>query len=356
MIRANQPIHTRRLALVILGVVILLELGFRAIGAVWLNRPFWDDRKYVPDEHLIWKLNPGYSGIWNPLFPHLKINRQGLVGPEPSRPKDPGTVRIIILGGSVQFGFGIHDFDSTSYSFLARRLRERESMQRKYELLNASAPGYSSHNGLQFVRHKLARHEADVLIMGFGGNDGAFDLAPDKDPAKDWSVSDMSIGGALTYSCILRWEETLRENVLSKYFPHKTVAFKRDFPRRVPLSDFRDNLRACVEDCRARGVEPILLVEPHPHGVSDPTGKVATHQAYQEAIRRVAGDMGVILADADSVLQHYPVGEVYPDPTVQFFYPSIRGQEVMAEVMLEALERAGAVKPEESAPAPLARE
>jgi lysophospholipase L1-like esterase len=344
VISASQPINTRRLAVALLGVVICLELTLRTVSAVWLHKPFWDDRKYVPDPHLIWKLNPGYAGIWMPLFPYLKINSLGLVGPEPRRPKGAETVRVIILGGSVQFGFGIHNFDSTSYAFLSRLLKEKGSPNRNYELLNASAPGYSSFNGRRFVEYELGRLDADVLILGFGGNDAAFDVALDKDPDKDWDVSNVSLGGALALSYILQWEEAGRQWLIDRLLPPVKYPHRSDFPRRVPISDFRDNLRVSVEICRQSGVEPILLCEPHPHGVTDRTGKIAAHQAYQDETRRVAGEMNVLLVDADSLLARYPTHEIYPDPTVQFFYPSIAGQRLMAELMFEAILKAEAVK------------
>jgi lysophospholipase L1-like esterase len=336
----GKPINTRALALLILAVVLGLELILRSVSYFALHKPFWDDRKYVHDEHLVWKLNAGYKGVWNPLFDYLAVNSRGLVGDEPSEPKPMNVRRILIVGGSVTFGFGIHDSDSTSFSLLGSLLNARGDGLR-YEMLNASAPGYSSYNGRKFADYKLANLNADVLIIAFGGNDGAHDTAPDKDPRKDWGVSDMSIRGAVTYSYTLQWIEAWRQQIKPKITKPRTPLFRSEYPFRVPLEDFHENMAAIVYRCRELGVQPILLCEPHPHGVPDPTGKMAIHQTYQEAIRALARELKVPLADADSVFQGYPSTDFFPHPETQFYYPTVKGQLLMAEVIYHTLEKTG---------------
>ncbi|HEX7343983.1 MAG TPA: hypothetical protein VF398_06950, partial [bacterium] len=58
----NRAMSLQRLPLVLLLLLVAIELGFRLLAYAVLGRPFWDGRKWVPDEHLIWKLNPGYQG------------------------------------------------------------------------------------------------------------------------------------------------------------------------------------------------------------------------------------------------------------------------------------------------------
>jgi lysophospholipase L1-like esterase len=336
----GKPINTRALALLILAVVLCLELILRSVSYFELHKPFWDDRKYVHDEHLIWKLNPGYKGVWNPLFDYLAVNSLGLVGAEPSVPKPKNVRRIMVVGGSVTFGFGIHDPDSTSFVLLGSLLNARGDGL-KYEMLNASAPGYSSYNGRKFTDYRLGDLNADALIIAFGSNDGAHDTAPDKDPQKDWSVSDMSIRGAVTYSYILQWIEAWRQQIKPKITKPRPMMFRSEYPFRVPLDDFRENMTAIVNRCRELGVQPILLCEPHPHGTDDPTGKIALHHTYQEAIRALAQELKVPLADADSVFQGYPSTDFYPHPETQIFYPTVLGQLLMADVLYKTLEKAG---------------
>ena len=135
----GKVINTRRLGWVIIIGAITLEFAARAFSFWGLNRPFWDDRKFLPDRYVIWKLHPGYKGVWTPLFRHLEVNRQGLIGPEISQPKGQDVLRIIIIGGSVTFGYGTPHPDSTCRSLVEALLQKRAD-GRRYEVLNASAP------------------------------------------------------------------------------------------------------------------------------------------------------------------------------------------------------------------------
>ncbi len=337
----GKVINTRRLGWAIIIGALTLEFAVRAFSFWGLNRPFWDDRKYLPDREIIWKLHPGYRGVWAPLFRHLEVNRQGLVGPEISRPKGPNVLRIILIGGSVTFGYGTPHPDSTCRGLVQDLLQKRNDGMR-YEVLNAGAPGYSSYNGLQFARHKLQDLDADIFIMAFGGNDGAFDTAPDKDPNKDWSISDVSIRGATSYSYIIKFAQAISDDLRRKYIPHRENPLRSDYPLRVPLNDFYDNHAEMVARCRDLGVKPLLLREGQPHGVADDrTGKIAKHKGYLDVIKQVAAELQVPLADADSVFALYPTAETFPNHGEQFFYPSMKGQHWMAQIIVDTMEEAG---------------
>ncbi len=338
--KTGRAINTRKLGMGILVSLVLLELALRLYSHTVLNRPFWDDRKYVPDKDIIWLLNPNYQGVWTPLFKHFEVNSSGLIGPELSKPKGADVIRLIMIGGSVTFGYGTNHPDCTSFARLARLIQEN-ARGGKYEVLNASAPGYSSYNGLKFAQHRLKALDADVFLIAFGGNDLAHDVAPDKTPHKDWSVSDMAIRGALTYSYTLQFEEAARLTLKSRFSRTRRNIFKSEYPFRVPLDDFRYNLTEIVKTWRELGVKPLLLNEPHPYGANDETGKIALHEQYQAIIREVAKDLTVPLADADSVFRQGNSLEYYPHPEEQFWYPSLQGQQVMAEVIYATLKEAG---------------
>lgn len=332
----KNKIGMQRLGVILLSGLILLEFGLRLVTYTVLKRPFWDDRKYVPDEYAIWKLNPGYEGRWEDI-PYLKINSLGLVGPELKSPKGDSTVRVAVIGSSVTFGKFCPSLDSSCCHLLLDLLNQREDGKR-YELLNGSVYGYSSYNGMQFVLHQLDRLEADILIISFGWNDGAFDVAADKIPGKDWKIYDTSTRGALTYSYILQWIAALSERLCQKLQKEQPLVRSGDFPCRVSPEDFKANITAMVEKCAQLDVKPVLLCEPHPHGVPDIRGKLTIHERYQKSMRQLSSEQGIPLTDADSVFALYPAEEFFDDPAEPFVYPNTKGQHLMAQVMYETLE------------------
>jgi lysophospholipase L1-like esterase len=326
----------QRLPLVLLLLLVAIELGFRLLAYAVLGRPFWDGRKWVPDEHLIWKLNPGYQGSWETLK-HIEINSLGLVGPELIRPKDPDTIRLIVVGGSVTFGNSCTDLDSTCCPMLLNLLQQRGRGER-YELFNGSVAGYSSYNGRQFVEHQLPGLDADILILAFGWNDIAHDLAEDKTPGKDWQVYDTATRGALTYSYTLQALRAVHQVVRSK-IGRSQLAGHESFPYRVVLENFWENLRAMIQECRRLGVTPILLCEPHPRNYPDREGRLELHGSYLNVLRDLSRELQAPLADADSAFAAYPTAEVFQRPERQFIYPTTFGHRLMAEMLYSCVLR-----------------
>lgn len=338
MINPDQVVKMKRLGIILLGAVLSLELGARVISHTVYQKPFWDGRKYVPDEHQVWVLNPGYNGQWTSDF-CLKVNSDGLIGPELNRPKDDNTIRIILLGSSVTFGLGCQSYDSTCFSLLSEIL-ERRSSRTSYELMNASVPGHSSFNGMQFVEHKLEGLDADVLIIAYGWNDATKDIIPDKTPNKNWMIHGLATSGALTYSSVLQYLKFLH-NYIQTIKPAQPKFLKESIPFRVPLNDFRANIVAIIRKCRQIGIKPVLLCEPHPHGLVNPPRIIIQHEQYLNVLRGISTEMDAPLADADSTMAVYPAGKFFDYQREEFSYPNSKGQLFMAQILADTMERSG---------------
>lgn len=70
----------------------------------------------------------------------VAINSDGLRGREINTPKPPHTFRILAVGDSVTFGYGVREED-TYVKVLERRLNEGESGGREFEVLNGGTLG-----------------------------------------------------------------------------------------------------------------------------------------------------------------------------------------------------------------------
>ncbi len=90
--------------------------------------------------------------------------------------KDPGRLRIAILGDSFTFGDEVRD-DETYPSVLARRLAPAEVM-------NFGVHGYGHDQMLLLLREKVLDHRPDVVVLGFLRDDMERNMLSFRDFAK----------------------------------------------------------------------------------------------------------------------------------------------------------------------------
>ncbi|MGH7149941.1 MAG: SGNH/GDSL hydrolase family protein [Planctomycetota bacterium] len=111
----------------------------------------------VLDPVLAYRNHPGQRG------PGFAVNSRGYRGPE-LRPREPGVPRIVLLGGSTAFGFGIGSDEDTLAARLERELAPAE-------VVNAGVIGYVSGQELALLRTEVLDLDPQVVIAFDGWND-----------------------------------------------------------------------------------------------------------------------------------------------------------------------------------------
>lgn len=96
-------------------------------------------------------------------------NPLGYRGPEVPATPAPGTVRIILLGGSTTHGYGISD-DQTIDAHMRTILRERDPT-RHFEVVNLALDGYDSYQMLQRLQSDGLPMHPSVVVLNEGIND-----------------------------------------------------------------------------------------------------------------------------------------------------------------------------------------
>jgi len=142
-------------------------------------------RTYRWDRELFYRLAPGLdlplTDITAP--PPLRertrwifhTNSVGFNSREATHTKPPGTLRIVTLGDSSTFGWGVDTEETYPYQ-LERLLRERHP-DRRIEVVNLGVCGYSSLQGLILLRREGLRYSPDIVILSYGSND--YSLVPE---------------------------------------------------------------------------------------------------------------------------------------------------------------------------------
>jgi len=133
------------------------------------------------DAELFWKLVPDtqISGEAWPFFGVIS-NDQSLREAHPVPfAKPPGQTRILFLGDSCTFGYGVaHDeaFPHVVESIL------REKSGKEVECINAGVPGYTLFQGYRYLATEGLRYQPDLVVLNFGWNDsGIWDHLGDRD-------------------------------------------------------------------------------------------------------------------------------------------------------------------------------
>ena len=227
----------------------------------------------------------------------------------PFRPKAPGQVRIVTLGDSSTFGWGV-DAEWTYQRLLEARLSEW--IPDRFEVLNLGMPGYNTRHGLGVLRHWALALEPDLLIVSFGANDPR--LVPR--PTDALLAADDTPLGALRFAALrLHTYRLLRRLLLSAVDPlrrERVQATERQAPLvpAVDLDGYRDNLRAIVELGRRAGAPTIFV-------------SVCTRDArYVEAMRQVARASGSGFLDVGELftqrVDDLIAGRLYPDRVAHY--------------------------------------
>ena len=151
---------------IVLGLALcfssILAEGFLRLTEHPLAKPYL--RSYIePSSVLGTRLVPGFDGF-GPLDVAMKVNSQGFRDREHKWEKEPGTFRIIGVGDSFTFGWGI----AQEETFL-RRLEANLEMKTKeqFETINAGVPGWGLNSYYLFLEHVGKRYAPDVVIVAY---------------------------------------------------------------------------------------------------------------------------------------------------------------------------------------------
>ncbi|MEZ4768166.1 MAG: SGNH/GDSL hydrolase family protein [Caldilineales bacterium] len=151
-----------------------------------------DSALYVSDPVLHHRMAANWSGA----FPEeivqevgrsevpIRTNSLGLRSPEVERTKPAGTTRILVLGDSVAFGWGVRSED-TFASQLASLLATVYP-DRRFEVINAGVSGYGTWQELQWLKQTGVDLQPDVVIVQAHLNDAADNL---------WGTLGQDLGG-----------------------------------------------------------------------------------------------------------------------------------------------------------------
>jgi lysophospholipase L1-like esterase len=143
-------LHTREFPPWTDGVIYVQEPGHEKTG-----------HRYLYDPVLGWKNIPNWQAMTNGR--KLSINSRGLRGHEYPYEKPPGVRRILVLGDSYIWGYGVADHEVLT-EVLEERLRKASG---PYEVLNAGVSGWGNDQEYLFLKDEGFKYAPDVVVLAF---------------------------------------------------------------------------------------------------------------------------------------------------------------------------------------------
>jgi lysophospholipase L1-like esterase len=340
--------HRKRLRhygyLMLLSVALLaltLELSLRHSPVAPYCRPAGIGQAHEPDDVLFWvpKGLLGYSEQ-SPLAKDQYVQRVAFRGHETAAvTKPPGTMRILVMGGSNAWGDGQPTNETTFAGRLESQLRQRGLA---VEVLNGGVSGYNSFQVLVLlVRHAIA-YQPDLVIFYLGRNDEA-------DPQGLYTFRELWKAQQARHSpAVLSLQRWFHGSALYNGWTRVLLSLRERRPvgrsasllkPMHPVSEVADDWRDLVEVTRRAGAQPVFVTEFSGEMVVGKQILLSPRiEALHATMKRVANEMNVPLLDAWS---HFagtadPLQWVLPHDVVHL---NAAGHAELAQLLDEFLDR-----------------
>ncbi|MBI5367319.1 MAG: SGNH/GDSL hydrolase family protein [Planctomycetes bacterium] len=189
----------------------------------------------------------------------ITINSLGFRGQEIAAVKPPGTFRIVCLGGSTTFGHAVGD-EGTWCALLEARLAAAYPL-RRFEVVNAGVPGYTTFESLIDYTTRIADLSPDAVIVYHGINELLYyaDLAPGRGlsalrPIRtQGEISSWLLNHSAAYQGLTHVADRL-------FSPNDQRPLAAACPEFGPRA-FRRNLRALIGMARDDGARVLLITQ-----------------------------------------------------------------------------------------------
>jgi lysophospholipase L1-like esterase len=214
-----------------------------------------------PDSRLLFHVRPNPTG--QPVYCYEGIDAQGYRTAgllERQGRMKTRAVRILLLGDSCAFGWGICPFEQTIGAQLEHILATDRD---KAEVINLAQPGYSTAQGLLLFRYWFPELRPDFVVLYFGWNDVFPTLGmTDTEVLRVMPIAASPLAQRMMKTALYKtfaWVASA-----SHLEPRDPPAESPTATRvRVPLDESIANVRAMIEASNAVGARVLIIVPPH---------------------------------------------------------------------------------------------
>lgn len=292
-------------SIIVLNFLIFLSLELLSRIIYYKPRELPDSLNiHLEDDPLLfWSLKSNYHNSNNYRVPYelrFDTNSFGLRSTEITKQKKENTLRILCIGDSITFGWGLKD-EKTYPRQLEVLLREKLT-DKNVEVINAGVPGYTSFIGKLYLETMGIGLNPDVVIFSFGINDSYKDFISDfLNYQKKQSIF-FKLNSFFERSSLYSLFQKLLVPIIRKY-PQKEVTKVY----RVSLDEFKLNILNAYHFCLKHGIKFILLNEKVPGTIEELRKYLDsdTAEIYSREMSRIAKNNQIPFVDVLEFFNNY---------------------------------------------------
>lgn len=253
------------------------------------------------DADLIWRQRPALKTIFHGAL--IETNSMGLREKEFSSDKD-GKTRIVCMGASPTFGWGVEKEDR--YSDQIETILNNKYTG-DFEVINAGQIGFTSHQGLIFLKNYILTLKPDILTISYVVNDvDKFRFF--RSNGKEDKELEPQNRFMVTFENMLSRSYLVK--VLSKLIHIKTGdaaeesldPATNDNKRRVSARDYRDNLEKFSDIARQNGIAAVFVKMP----INNPfDGKTRPEKHFDEKKKEELMDCIKYVGEYNRTMQEF---------------------------------------------------
>ncbi len=301
------------------------ELVLRAMGLpeeLYKRGIFWGIEPNLVNEPFLHKERGTYFKV--------STNSRSLRYKEVPVGRQPRTVRLLALGDSTTFGWGVEQ-DETYPANLERILQEKHP-EVVVQVLNGGVPGYTSFQGLHHFKKNAAAYEPDIVLFGYIVQDARKTAITDKQQRLiDLEVQRRQRNPLYRLRLVrfLHWKYvkflSWRNQQLSDEAKGDPTA-----QTRVPLRDYKENILTFEKLCKAQDAQLVLF--------GFPLEVIGYTKHHRDLLAKVAKDRGLPHFDPSRQIHEASRRETLYFPEDKG-HPNAKGCALIAKLLADYLER-----------------
>jgi lysophospholipase L1-like esterase len=236
---------------------IVLEVSLRIAG-------YGNVEIYQPDPLVYWKLKPNQNCFTKVDHKPVHVNSHGTRGPEFQTAKPPNTIRILSLGDSKTFGWGLSEAESYS-GLLENMLQQHVNPGKKIEIINAGVNAWSYAQMRTYFREFGLKYNPDIVILADANLWTQFSDQNSPEFIKAF-MRRVRLKNFLrrfaTYNYVVEYQlREVYQRQRTKFIPMdpKQDTFFKEQQAKDPDAFFRDQIDGLCSLALTNGVKPVLL-------------------------------------------------------------------------------------------------
>ncbi len=239
---------------------LVLEISLRIAG-------FGNLEIYRPDPLLYWKLKENQNCYTKVDRKPVHVNSHGTRGPEFQTAKPPNTIRILSLGDSKTFGWGLTESETYS-GLIEKMLQQYVGNGKKVEVINAGVNAWSYAQMRTYLREFGLKYQPDVVILADANLWTQFSDQNSPEFVKTflrrvWLKN--FLRRFATYHYVVEYKlRKVYETQRSRFVPMdpKQDTFFKEQQAKDPNAFFRNQIEGVCTLALSNGIKPLLLHMP----------------------------------------------------------------------------------------------